>query len=363
MKPQILMLQPYKPGKSPEDIQKEYNVEKVVKLASNENPFGCSPHVERVLQNAFSLCSSYPDGAANELREKLAERLEVKGSQLLFGSGLDEVIQTISRAMLREGDNIVTASNTFPQYKHHAIVEGCEVREIPLRDGEFDLDTMENVIDIRTKVVWICNPNNPTGTYVKEEALVQFLRAVPKNTLVVVDEAYYEYVNKEDFPQTIPLLKEFENLLVLRTFSKAYGLAAFRIGYAIGNEQLIEKINIVRLPFNTSTFAQTAAITALKDEEFLGFCAEENRKGLEQYAEALKELEVDYYPSEANFIFICTDESQTWFEHLIQKGFIVRPFPSGVRITIGTKEQNAEVLSIIKSLLTEKKRIKAGVTS
>lgn len=363
MKPQILMLQPYKPGKSPEDIQKEYSVEKVVKLASNENPFGCSPQVERALQNSFSLCSSYPDGAANELREKLAERLEVKGGQLLFGSGLDEVIQTISRAMLREGDNIVTASNTFPQYKHHAIVEGCEVREIPLKNGEFDLDTMANAIDIRTKVVWICNPNNPTGTYVKEEALVHFLRTVPKNSIVVVDEAYYEYVNKEDFPQTIPLLKEFENLLVLRTFSKAYGLAAFRIGYAIGNEQLIEKINIVRLPFNTSTFAQTAAVTALEDEEFLQFCAEENRKGLEQYTEALKELEIDYYPSEANFIFICTDESQTWFEHLIQKGFIVRPFPSGVRITIGTKEQNAEVISVIKSLMTEKERTKAGVTS
>ncbi|HWO95609.1 MAG TPA: histidinol-phosphate transaminase [Bacillus sp. (in: firmicutes)] len=363
MKPQILMLQPYKPGKSPEEIQKEYNVEKVAKLASNENPFGCSPRVEKVLQNSFSLCASYPDGAANELREKLAERLQVKGSQLLFGSGLDEVIQTISRAMLREGDNIVTASETFPQYKHHAIIEGCEVREVPLKNGEFDLDTMANAIDLRTKVVWICNPNNPTGTYVKEEALIHFLRTVPRHTTVVVDEAYYEYVNKKDFPQTIPLLQEFKNLLVLRTFSKAYGLAAFRIGYAIGNEQLIEKINIVRLPFNTSTFAQKAAVTALEDEEFLQFCVDENKQGLEQYEESLKELEIDYYSSQTNFIFICTDDSKMWFEHLIQKGFIVRPFPSGVRITIGTKEQNAEVISIIKNLIAVKTPIKAGISS
>jgi histidinol-phosphate aminotransferase len=361
MKPQILMLQPYKPGKSPEDIQKEYGVEKVAKLASNENPFGCSPHVEETLKHSFSLCAAYPDGAANALREKLADRLGVKESQLLFGSGLDEVIQTISRAMLREGDNIVTASNTFPQYKHHAIIEGCEVQEIPLIEGKFDLDGMAHAVDIRTKIVWICNPNNPTGTYVKGEELVQFIRTVPKNTLVVVDEAYYEYVSKEDFPQTIPLLQEFDNLLILRTFSKAYGLAAFRIGYAIGNEQLIEKINIVRLPFNTSTFAQKAAVAALEDQEFLQFCAVENRHGLDQYEEWLTANGVEHYPSEANFIFICTKHPQKWFEALIQQGFIVRPFPSGVRITIGTKEQNAAVISILQTLITEKEEIKAGV--
>ncbi|MFC3884178.1 histidinol-phosphate transaminase [Bacillus songklensis] len=354
------MLQPYKPGKSPEQIKKEYNVDKVIKLASNENPFGCSPKVESALQNSLQLCATYPDGAATELRKKLSEHLQVKENQLLFGSGLDEVIQTISRVMLCEGDNIVTALETFPQYKHHAIIEGCEVREIPLINGRYDLDTMSKAIDLRTRVVWICNPNNPTGTYVKEEALIRFLRTIPRQTIVVLDEAYYEYVNAKDFPQTIPLLNEFENLLVLRTFSKAYGLAAFRIGYAIGNEQLIEKINIARLPFNTSTFAQAAAIAALEDHPFLDFCVEQNKQGLQQYEECLEELGIEYCPSQTNFIFIRTDDSNAWFEHLIEKGYIVRPFPTGIRITIGTKEQNEGVLSIIRNHVTDQTLVKIG---
>jgi histidinol-phosphate aminotransferase len=360
MKARILMLQPYKPGKSPEQIKKEYTVDQVIKLASNENPFGCSPKVEIALQHSLPFCATYPDGAANELREKLAGHLQVKENQLLFGSGLDEVIQTISRVMLCEEDNIVTASETFPQYKHHAIIEGCEVREIPLINGCYDLDTMSKAIDFRTRIVWICNPNNPTGTYVNEETLLHFLREVPKQTIVVLDEAYYEYVHAKDFPKTIPLLNEFDNLLILRTFSKAYGLAAFRIGYAIGNERLIEKINIARLPFNTSTFAQTAAIAALEDQQFLDFCVEQNKQGLQQYEECLEELEIDYDPSQTNFIFIRTDDSEAWFEHLIEKGYIVRPFSNGIRITIGTKEQNEEVLSIIRNYVTAQTLVKIG---
>jgi histidinol-phosphate aminotransferase len=349
-----MKLKPYQPGKSPEQIQKEYNVDKVIKLASNENPFGCSPKVEAVVQNLIKHSASYPDGNAETLRQAVSQHLNVKGNQLLFGSGLDEVIQIISRTMLCIGDNIVTAALTFPQYKHHAVIEGSEVREVPLVDGCYDLNAMAQAIDPNTKLIWICNPNNPTGTYTNEEALLEFLQKVPKETLVIVDEAYYEYVNASDYPQTLKLLNDYENLLVLRTFSKAYGLAAFRIGYAVGNEDLVERFNIARLPFNTSTFAQAAAIAALGDQAFLDSCIEENKQELQQYEEFLQKIDFEFYTSQANFIFIKTTKPMECFEILIQKGFIVRPFPNGIRITIGTKEQNEEVLSILTNHLLEK---------
>lgn len=277
MKKRILDLQPYKPGKSPEDIKREYNIDKVIKLASNENPYGCSPHVETAVLSSLHDTATYPDGYATELRKKVSDHLHVDENQLLFGSGLDEVIQIISRVLLCEGDNIITANETFPQYKHHAIIEGAQVREIPLDNGSFDLDGMFQAIDDRTKIVWICNPNNPSGTYLNEETLVRFLEKVPPEIVVVLDEAYYEYVTADDYPNSIPLLTHFNHLIVLRTFSKAYGLAAFRIGYAVGNAQLIEKINIARLPFNTSTFAQQAALAALEDQDFVKKCVRKKR--------------------------------------------------------------------------------------
>ena len=268
--------------------------------------------------------------------------------QLLFGAGLDEVIQIISRVLLKSGDNIVTADLTFPQYKHHAIIEGAEIKEIPLADGTFDLNGIRNAIDEKTKIVWICNPNNPTGTYVTEDALLNFLKQVPKETYVVVDEAYWEYVVADDYPETIPLLKEFNNLIILRTFSKAYGLAALRIGYAIGNTDLIKKINIARLPFNTSTLAQEAAIAALADQDFIQQCVDQNRASIKQYEKTLTELGVPHYPSQTNFIYVKTEDPQTAFTHFIEKGYIVRPQPGGVRISMGTTEQNEGVLAIIR---------------
>ena len=302
-------LQPYKPGKSPEDIKQEYNLDEVFKLASNENVYGCSPAVKRALEDTLTHAALYPDGNATSLRQEVASHLQVNENQLLFGSGLDEVIQIISRALLTEGDNIVTADVTFPQYKHHAVIEGCEIREIPLTaDGCFDLKSIGQAIDDKTRIVWICNPNNPTGTYVNKTAIMEFLQSVPKETIVILDEAYYEYVTAEDYPQTIPLLKNYKNLIILRTFSKAYGLAGFRVGYGIGNEDLIEKINICRLPFNTSSFAQAAAIAALKDQVFLKDCVEKNKREREKFEKELHQLGAAFYPSQTNFIYIQADD-------------------------------------------------------
>lgn len=347
-KEQLRALHPYKPGKSAKQMQADYGVHSFVKLASNENPFGCSPHVMEGLLKGWNEHALYPDGGAVELRQMIAKKLDVKKEEILCGSGLDEVIQIISRTMLCEGDNIVTAGETFPQYRHHAVIEGCEVKEVPLQNGVYNLDEIAAVMNEKTKIVWICNPNNPTGTYVNDRKLREFMKGVHNETLVVIDEAYYEYVTASDFPNTISLLKEHENLLILRTFSKAYGLAAFRVGYAIGNETIIEKLNVVRLPFNVSSLAQKAGILAWNDESFLQRTIRENHEGLQQYERFCKENEVPFYSSQTNFIFLPLENAQKIYELCAHAGYIIRPFLNGVRITIGTSEQNEGVINVLK---------------
>ncbi|SFI81910.1 MULTISPECIES: histidinol-phosphate transaminase [unclassified Bacillus (in: firmicutes)] len=348
VKEQLRALHPYKPGKSAKQMQADYGVHSFVKLASNENPFGCSPCVMEGLRKEWNEHALYPDGGAVELRETIAETLHVKKEEILCGSGLDEVIQIISRTLLCQGDNIVTAGETFPQYRHHAVIEGCEVKEVPLQNGVYHLDEIAAVMNEKTKIIWICNPNNPTGTYVNDRKLREFMKQVHKETLVVIDEAYYEYVTACDFSDTISLLKEYKNLLILRTFSKAYGLAAFRVGYAIGNETIIEKLNVVRLPFNVSSLAQKAAVLAWNDESFLQRTIRANREGLQQYESFCKENEIRFYSSQTNFIFLPLDNAEEIYELCAQAGYIVRPFSNGVRITIGTSKQNEGVIAVLK---------------
>ncbi|MEI4802458.1 histidinol-phosphate transaminase [Bacillus sp. FJAT-51639] len=348
VKEQLRALHPYKPGKSAKQMQADYGVHSFVKLASNENLFGCSPCVMEGLRKEWNEHALYPDGGAVELRETIAETLHVKKEEILCGSGLDEVIQIISRTLLCQGDNIVTAGETFPQYRHHAVIEGCEVKEVPLQNGVYHLDEIAAVMNEKTKIIWICNPNNPTGTYVNDRKLREFMKQVHKETLVVIDEAYYEYVTAGDFPDTISLLKEYKNLLILRTFSKAYGLAAFRVGYAIGNETIIEKLNVVRLPFNVSSLAQKAAVLAWNDESFLQRTIRVNREGLQQYESFCKENEIRFYSSQTNFIFLPLDNAEEIYELCAQAGYIVRPFSNGVRITIGTSKQNEGVIAVLK---------------
>ncbi|PGS05848.1 MULTISPECIES: histidinol-phosphate transaminase [Bacillus] len=355
VKEQLSSLQPYKPGKSAQQMKEIYGDHSFVKLASNENPFGCSPRVIEELQKAWHEHALYPDGGAVELRQTIAEKLQVQKEQIICGSGLDEVIQIISRAILCKGDNVVTAGETFPQYRHHAVIEGCEVKEVALNNGVYDLDEISSAVDNNTKIVWICNPNNPTGTYVNERKLTQFIEGISKNTLIVIDEAYYEYVTAKDFPETLPLLEKHKNILILRTFSKAYGLASFRVGYSIGHEELIEKLNVVRLPFNVSSLAQNAATIALSDESFIEKIVRVNTEGLQQYESFCKRNEIPFYPSQTNFIFLPVDDAGEIYEACAHAGFIIRPFPNGVRITIGTREQNEGVISVLKQHFENKK--------
>lgn len=357
-KEQILELTPYQPGKSIGEVKRQYGLEKIVKLASNENPFGCSPKVVESIREFAASLALYPDGYATDIRGALSSKLGVKPTELIFGNGSDENIQIISRALLRPGYNTVMAAPTFPQYKHNAVIEGAEIREVPLIDGEHDLEGMLSAIDEKTNVVWLCSPNNPTGAYIKESQLVSFLERVRKDTLVVIDEAYYEYVVAEDYYQSLELVKQFENVIVLRTFSKIYGLASLRIGYGVANEKVIRALEPAREPFNTNTFAQIAAIAALEDQEFVESTRQKNREGLIQFYQFCDENGLDYTPSQGNFILIDFKvDGNKVFQFLLERGYIVRSgtalgFPTSVRVTVGSKEQNNGVIEVMKEFIS-----------
>jgi histidinol-phosphate aminotransferase len=342
-------LTPYQPGKPMDEVKRELGLKEVVKLASNENPYGASPKVKEAVMQTLSQVSVYPDGYARLLREKTAGILGVDVKQLIFGNGSDEVILILCRSLLSKGDNIITAVPTFPQYKHNAVIEGAEVKEVPLINGTHDLDGLLNKIDNKTKMIFVCNPNNPSGTYVNKEAFSSFMRKVPSHILVVSDEAYFEYVRADDYPDTIPMINEYENLVVLRTFSKAHGLASLRVGYGVGSEDFIQSIEPGREPFNTNSAAQAAASASLEDEDFLNECIQKNNEEMEKFETFCNDNKFPYYPSEANFILMSVGRpGGEVFNKLLQKGFIVRSgealgFPDHIRITLGTAEQNERI--------------------
>lgn len=359
MKPQLYRLTPYRPGKRIEEVKAELGLAQVVKLASNENPFGTSPKVGPAIQEVLKTLALYPDGHASALRAALADRLDIDPERLIFGNGTDELLHLFSRSVLSPGLNSVMAHPTFPNYKRNAIIDGAEVREIPLKNGRHDLDSMLEAIDENTGIVWLCNPNNPTGEYIREKELIDFLEQVPENTFVVCDEAYYEYVTADDFPNTIALMDRYPNLIVTRTFSKVYGLAALRIGYAIAQPAVIRALEAAREPFNVSAVAQAAALAALEDQAFVSESIRRNREGLETYYQFCDEAGLSYYRSQGNFILIqfsCSGDAV--FDYLLKRGQIVRAgtalgVPNAVRITIGTREQNLGVIEGLKQFIKE----------
>ncbi|MGP4041334.1 histidinol-phosphate transaminase [Gracilibacillus sp. D59] len=350
-------MSPYTPGKQIEEVKKEYGLSKIVKLASNENPFGYSQKVKDAIPRMIDHLEIYPDGYATALRETLARKLNVGEKQLIFGCGSDEVVDIICRTYLEEGTNTVMATPTFPQYKHNALIQGAEIVEVPLIDGYHDLKTMLKEINAQTRVVWLCSPNNPTGSLISRNQLVEFLDTCSSDVLVVLDEAYYEYIENSQDPDSIGLLKTYPNLVILRTFSKAYGLANLRVGYGIASEEIATNLNITRGPFNTTSISQLSALTALEDRDFLEHTYKENLVNKKSFMQACDEMGLSYYDSEANFLFVKLPISgDELFEYLLKKGFIVRSgealgHPNGVRITIGSKEQMDEIVSNMKEFL------------
>jgi histidinol-phosphate aminotransferase len=356
----LLSLKPYQPGRTIDEVKKKFGLEKIVKLASNENPFGCSPKAVAAIREYSPLLSLYPDGYATNLREAVSEHLKVRPEQLIFGDGSDELIQIISRSLLHSGTNTVMASGTFSQYKHNAVIEGSEIREIPLINGAHDLPSMLNAIDEKTSVVWLCSPNNPTGVYIKREDIYAFLAKVPKDVLIVLDEAYYEYVHAEDYYNALSLVEEYQNLIVLRTFSKIYGLASLRVGYGIANEDIIKVLDPARPPFNVNALAQSAAVEAIQDQAFVDECREANQKGLKQFYQFCEEQQLNYFPSQGNFVLIdfgC--DGNEVFQFLMERGYIIRSgvplgFPTFVRVTVGSKEQNEGVINKMREFIEAK---------
>jgi histidinol-phosphate aminotransferase len=359
IKQQLVGLSPYKPGKPLEEVKKQFGLTEVTKLASNENPFGCSAVVKEAIVESLDKLAIYPDGYAANIRECVAAHLQVNEDQLIFGNGSDEIIQILCRALLANGTNTVCAVPSFPQYKHNAVIEGAEVREVESINGVHDLDGMLAQIDENTRIVWVCNPNNPSGTYVSEEKFKQFLAKVPSSVLVVSDEAYIEYVVADDYPLTLPLLNDYRNLLILRTFSKAYGLAALRIGYGVGRSDFVQEIEPAREPFNTSMLAQVAATAALKDQDFIKDCKQKNRDGLAKFYQFCAEKNLNYYPSQGNFILIDMQKpGNEVFNYLLERGFIVRSgqalgFPTCIRVTIGSSKQNEAIIAQLAEFLKE----------
>ncbi|BAU28884.1 histidinol-phosphate aminotransferase [Aneurinibacillus soli] len=352
-KSQIVTLPVYEPGKPIEDVKRELGLTEVIKLASNENPFGCSPKVKEAITAQLDSLSIYPDGACLELGAAVASHLNVSQEQLMFGNGSDEIVMLITRAYLQPGMNTVMATPTFSVYKTNATIEGADVIEVPCIDGDHDLDGMMASINWDTRVLWICNPNNPTGKTINKDKLTALLKQVPEHVLVVLDEAYVEYVKDADFPNALELIKEHKNLIVLRTFSKIYGIAALRVGYGLADESIIDKLNRVREPFNVNSLAQKAALAALADQEFVAKCKQANTEGLAQVYAALDEIGLAYYPSETNFVYILPERNpREIFEAMMSKGVIIRAFPQAIRVTIGSRDENEKMIAALKSVLT-----------
>ena len=357
-KPQIIQIPVYQQGNPIEEVKRKYGLTEVIKLASNENPFGASPKALEAIQGELANIQLYPDGSARDLTAAIAEHYNVNSEQIILGCGSDELIALIARAFFVPGDETVMADQTFPVYKSNADIEGAVSIQVPLVQGTHDLHTMLAAINDKTKIVWICNPNNPTGTMNPEEELVEFLNQVPDHVLVILDEAYAEYVTESSYPSSIDLLVKHRNVVILRTFSKIYGLASLRIGYGIGHPEVIRLINQVREPFNTNRLAQAAALAALGDQNFIEECKLRNTEGIGYLNEQFDRLGLTYFPTQGNFIMVDVGiPAADMFQSLLKHGIIVRggftKYPTSVRITVGTQEQNHKLIEALEQVLQE----------
>ncbi|MBE3557006.1 MAG: histidinol-phosphate transaminase [Firmicutes bacterium] len=357
---------PYEPGKPIEEVAATFGLDDVIKLASNENPFGTSPLVKQTLRQEVDQLHRYPDGAGSALREALAAHWNVTPENVLLGNGTDEILQFLCRAFLVPGTNAVMADPTFSRYEAEVRLCGAEARKVPLRDGVHDLMAMLAAIDERTRIVWVCNPNNPTGTYVSHDALAAFIASVPARCLVVLDEAYVEYADAPDFPDSVALWREHPNLVILHTFSKIYGLAALRIGYALLDEALADLLNREREPFNTNRLAQRAALAALQDQDFVRICKKRTQTGKEQLYEAFDRMQLHYLPSQANFVLVYLPQSdQQVAQRLLRQGVIVRAgealgVPQALRVTIGSAQENERFINVLQTAIDAPATLQGG---
>ncbi|MGM0563452.1 MAG: histidinol-phosphate transaminase [Pseudomonadota bacterium] len=361
--PGVQKLTPYSPGKPLEELEREYGITEAIKLASNENPLGPSPAAVEAVQKAAGELHRYPDGNSFELKTALAQKHGVNTSQITLGNGSNDVLELIARTFVMPDEEVLFSAHAFAVYPivTQAVNGVMNIAPPTGPDSEqpygHDLEAMAARITDKTRVVFVANPNNPTGTWLKRDALRRFVEAVPARVIVVVDEAYFEYVDDPDYPNASEWLDEFPNLIVTRTFSKLYGIPGVRIGYGLSHPDIADLLNRVRQPFNVNSLAQAAAVAALHDDDYLQRSLDNNRDGLRQIVAACEEKGWGYIPSVANFICIRVGEqAEAVYEGLLREGVIVRPIggyqlPEYVRVTIGTPEENARFIQALDKVM------------
>jgi histidinol-phosphate aminotransferase len=360
--PGIRRLMPYQPGKPIEELQREYGVQDVIKLASNENPLGSGPRVLEVIQSQLHELSRYPDGNGFALKNALSQKLGVEPGQITLGNGSSEVLELLARAFLTHDDEVIYSQHAFAMYPIITQAVNAQAVVTPAKNWGHDLKAMQVAITDKTRLIFVANPNNPTGTWLGADELKGFIAGLPGNIIVVVDEAYFEYASDErlgarDYPDAMAWLNEFPNLVVTRTFSKAYGIAGLRVGYGVSNPEIADLLNRVRQPFNVNSLALAAATAALSDTAHLQRGLDCNVQGMRQLEQGIENLGLNYIPSVGNFISIDMGrDAAASYDALLHEGVIVRPvanykMPHHLRVTVGTEAENAAFLRALEKVL------------
>jgi histidinol-phosphate aminotransferase len=352
----VLEIDPYVPGKPMEELEREYGISNSIKLASNENPLGPSPKAVEAVENALKNLHRYPDGSGHDLIGKLADRLEVKPENIVIGNGSDDIIGILSTAFLRPGDEAVMPKPSFLMYDIAVKCMGARSVPVPLKNLCMDLEAMAKAVNEKTRLVFICNPNNPTGTCVSTKALEGFIQNLPEHVITVVDEAYIEFARDRECGSTIHLLSKDYPLVTLRTFSKLYGLAGLRVGYGVMPEEIARIVNRVRHPFNVNALAQAGALAALEDSGYVEKTLQIVHEGLDFLFASLRELGIPCFPTQANFFLIDIQRNaDDVYKEMLREGVIVRSmtsygYPRYIRITVGLPEENQRLLAALKKV-------------
>lgn len=356
---EVKSLAKYVAGKPIDEVKREYGISKVVKMASNENPLGTSNKVKEVIMNLINEMNMYPDSSSYDFKLSLSNKLGIKKEMIFCGAGSDSLINVISEVFLDKDDESIMPEITFPRYESNTKLMGAKAIKVPLKDNNIDIEGMVNAINEKTKVIWFCNPNNPTGGIFTKQEFENILSKIPNRVIIVMDEAYGEYVTCDDFPDSLELLKRLPNMIILKTMSKAYGLASLRFGYGIASEEITDYINRVINAFDVNLFAQKAALVALNDDEFINEVKIFNKEQREYLYSEFKKLGLEYIESQANFIMVNVNGNDKYIhEYLLKKGYIIRPgylldMPGWIRVSIGTKEQNIEFCNLLKEAMNK----------
>lgn len=353
----ILSVKPYVPGKPIEEVKRELGLKDVIKLASNENPYPPSPKVLKAIAKASKELNRYPDGDCYYLRQALAKKLRVLRNQLIFGNGSDELIVLAVRAFVGQGDEVVIAKPSFLIYDIASRIAGAKIKAIPLKNFRYDLAAMKKAVTKKTKIIFLGNPDNPSGMYLTQREVQAFLKGLRRDILVFIDEAYYEYVTAKDYVDSIKLLRSHKNVFVTRTFSKMYGLAGLRIGYGIADAGLIDLLNRIREPFNVNSVAQAAAMAVLRDQAYYRGLARKVKTQRKFLYDSFKEMDLDFIPTYTNFIQVNVGgNAANVVKKLMKKGVIVRDMSVWglnrfIRVTIGTQKENQQFIKVLKEIL------------